>query len=110
MLRTVWVRSAVFMSRNIDTHPTNVKCARQDFTIQFRELRALLKTGLEVVADLDHRGAGEGSRPSLPVAPDGPDSDLAEAIAILWPFTSQSVTAPVPRRALITVLEAAARV
>lgn len=34
------------------------------------ELRALLKTALEVVSEIV--GAGEDSRPSLPVAPDGP--------------------------------------
>ena len=34
------------------------------------ELRALLKTALEVTNEI---GAGEGSRPSSPVAPDGPE-------------------------------------
>jgi hypothetical protein len=36
---------------------------------QLRELRALLRCALEVLSEI---GAGEGSRPSSPVAPDGP--------------------------------------
>jgi hypothetical protein len=38
-----------------------------------RELRALLRTALDVANDLERVRAGEGSRPSSPVAPDGPD-------------------------------------
>lgn len=37
---------------------------------QLGELRALLRAALEVLSEI---GAGDGSRPSLPVAPDGPD-------------------------------------
>ena len=37
-----------------------------------RELRALLRTGLEVANELERVGAGAGSRPASPVAPDGP--------------------------------------
>jgi hypothetical protein len=66
---------AEFMSRNIDSANHAVKQTRRDFTNEFRELRALLKTALEVANDLEHRGAGEGSRPSSPVAPDGPAAD-----------------------------------
>lgn len=46
----------------------------------FSELRASLKNALDVTSDLEQVGAGEGSRPSLPVAPDSPlDYDPLEA-------------------------------
>lgn len=54
----------------------------------FAELRASLKNALDVTSDIEAGiGAGEGSRPSSPVAPDGPGNPctdpLGDAITVL---------------------------
>lgn len=54
----------------------------------FAELRASLKNALDVTSDIEAQiGAGEGSRPSSPVAPDGPGNScvdpLGDAITVL---------------------------